>query len=223
MRGAAGLAAVAFFLVAGPAMAAAPISTEDREALTRVVFAEAANQGISGLTAVAQTILNRLASGAWGGDIQQVVNAPHQFEPVARAGGSWRGLPASTPAQRATIDTVLGLISDGRLPDFVGGALYFQNPRIVASRVEAGVAPASRLNFGGQSPSAVIGDHAFFAPQAASGAAKPAPVAEIFAGASPGADLPLRQDRASGAASSAGTPSPSDRTLFILPDGRFSD
>lgn len=43
-------------LVAGP---------DAREAITRVAFAEAGNQGDSGLAAVVYTILNRVQDGRW--------------------------------------------------------------------------------------------------------------------------------------------------------------
>ena len=112
-------------LLAGP---------EAREAITRVAFAEAGNQGDSGLAAVVYTILNRVQDGRWGATVEAVVNARGQFEPVMRAGGDWRRLPASTVAQRARIETILNLALEGRLPDLTNGARFFQNPQIVADR-----------------------------------------------------------------------------------------
>jgi len=134
-----------------------------REAIARVAYAEAAGQGDSGLAGVVYTILNRLAVGRWGASVERVVNARAQFEPVMRAGGDWRALPQVTPAQRARIDTIINLALDGRLPDLTGGALYFQNPRIVAARAAAGTVPPALVNFGGARPSVTIGDHAFYA------------------------------------------------------------
>lgn len=107
---------------------------EAREAITRVAFAEAGNQSDSGLAAVVYTIMNRVQDGRWGPSVETVVNARGQFEPVMRAGGDWRRLPASTAAQRTRIDTILNLALDGRLPDLTNGARYFQNPQIVANR-----------------------------------------------------------------------------------------
>uniref|UniRef100_UPI0025D50D11 cell wall hydrolase n=1 Tax=uncultured Caulobacter sp. TaxID=158749 RepID=UPI0025D50D11 len=109
-----------------------------RDAIARVTWAEAAGQGDSGLAGVVYTILNRLAAGSWGVSVEEVVNARAQFEPVLRAGGDWRSLPAVRPADRARIDTILNLALEGRLPDLTGGALYFQNPKIVAARAAAG-------------------------------------------------------------------------------------
>lgn len=188
------------------------MSLEDRDAIARVAVAEAGNQGESGMAAVVLAILNRRAAGTWGHTIQAVVDAPHQFEPVARAGGDWRRLPAPSAAQSVIIGTILHLVGDGRLPDFVGGAQYFQNPRIVADRIAAGTAPAERLNFGGRTPVAVVGDHAFFAegPRTRTLSARSTVQKSggaIFAAA------PGGEGAASATATSAG------RTIFILSDG----
>ena len=77
--------------------------------IARVSFAEAGNQGDSGLAAVVYTILNRLADGRWGDTVDAVLNARDQFEPVLRAGGDWRRLAPVSPAQQARIDTIINL------------------------------------------------------------------------------------------------------------------
>lgn len=130
--------------------------------MARVVIAEAGDQGASGVAGVVFTILNRLSDGRWGGTVEAVVDAPGQFEPVARAGGSWRSLRPVSAAQEAKVSTIVNLALDGRLPDLTGGARYFQNPQIVAARARAGTVPASLVDFGGVTPSAVIGAHAFY-------------------------------------------------------------
>jgi hypothetical protein len=133
-----------------------------RDAIARVTYAEAANQGDSGLAAVVYTILNRLQDGRWGSTVDAVLNAPAQFEPVMKVGGDWRGLPAVSAAAQARIDTILNLALDGRLPDLTKGARYFQNPTIVADRARAGQVSPALVNFGGAAPSAVIGAHRFY-------------------------------------------------------------
>jgi N-acetylmuramoyl-L-alanine amidase len=137
-------------------------SQDAREAITRVAFAEAGNQGDSGLAAVVYTILNRVQDGRWGASVEAVVNARGQFEPVMRAGGDWRRLPASTVAQRARIETILNLALEGQLPDLTNGARFFQNPQIVAERATRGEVAERLVNFGGTDPSAVIGAHSFY-------------------------------------------------------------
>jgi spore germination cell wall hydrolase CwlJ-like protein len=133
-----------------------------RDGLARVAYAEAGNQGDSGLAAVLYAILNRLADGRWGVSVDAVLNARGQFEPVMTAGGDWRRLPPVSAAQQAHVDAILNLIVDGRLPDLTHGALYFQNPKIVASRARAGTVSSQRVNFGGATASAVIGAHSFY-------------------------------------------------------------
>ncbi len=137
-------------------------SPGDRDAIARVAYAEAGNQGDSGLAAVVYVILNRLASGRWGGSVETVLNAPHQFEPVLRAGGDWRNLREVTAPEQARIDTILNLARDGRLRDLTRGASYFQNPTLVAERGRQGVVAETAVNFGGASPTTVIGAHAFY-------------------------------------------------------------
>ncbi len=138
------------------------LSAEDRDALGRVAYAEAGNQTEEGLAAVVHAVLNRVASGRFGAGVQGVLDAPGQFEPVARAGGTWRGLPPLAELQRLVFSTILDLILQGRLPDLTGGSTYFQNPALVAQRAAAGLVSPGLVNFGGQAPAAVIRDHSFY-------------------------------------------------------------
>jgi len=166
-------------LAVGSAAHAATLPDIDpaaRDAIARLAYAEAGNQGDSGLAGVVFTILNRLSSGAWGASVESVVDAPRQFEPVMRAGGDWRRLPEPSAAQRAHIETILNLALDGRLPDLTNGARYFQNPRIVAARAARGEVSPKLVAFGGAAPTAVIGAHAFYAGPVR-GRARPAVVA----------------------------------------------
>ncbi|ALR23134.1 cell wall hydrolase [Sphingobium baderi] len=154
-------------IVASTKATAAQASTRvhndlDREAIARVAFAEAGNQGDRGIAAVVFTIINRLGNGRWGSTVSDVLNAPRQFEPVTRAGGHWRNLRPVPPARRARVDAIVSLALKGELADETGGALYFQNPTIVAQREKAGTVSRGLTHFGGQTPSAVIGDHAFY-------------------------------------------------------------
>jgi hypothetical protein len=151
------------------------------------------------------TILNRLSSGQWGNSVERVVNARGQFEPVMRAGGGWRGLRPVTPAQQARIDTILNLAVEGRLPDLTGGARYFQNPTVVAARAAAGTVSPRLVNFGGATPSAVIGGHSFY----------------IRLG--PGSAHADRGEAAQGARPAMTPPRAAVgvRGLFVLPDGQI--
>lgn len=145
-----------------PASSAIVLGADDRDALGRVAYAEAGSQREEGLAAVIHVVLNRVASGHFGSGVQAVLDAPSQFEPVARAGGTWRALPPLTEAQRLVFGTILDLILQGRLPDPTSGSTHFQNPAVVAQRAAEGLVRPGLVNFGGQAPAAVIRDHSFF-------------------------------------------------------------
>lgn len=154
------LASAASNAAAAKRLVAEPV---DREAIARVAWAEAANQGDAGLAAVVYTIINRLGSGRFGASIDAVLNAPRQFEPVSRAGGDWRALRTLPLTARVRLDAIIDAALAGTLPDSTGGAIYFQNAAIVAQRERAGQVSRGLTNFGGQRPIAVIGDHSFYA------------------------------------------------------------
>lgn len=153
------------------------ISPADRQVIARVAYAEASNQGDTGLAGVIYTIINRKISGLFGQTISDIANARNQFESVTKAGG-WDSLPTPTPDQFARIDTILNLVLDGRIPDVTNGGLYFQNPAIVADRERAGTVSPGLTHFGGSDASAVIRDHTFYAEVRGAGAKQTAEVTE---------------------------------------------
>jgi spore germination cell wall hydrolase CwlJ-like protein len=229
-------------------LAAALASDTARDAIARVAYAEAANQGDSGLAGVVYTILNRVQDGRWGASVEAVVNARGQFEPVMRAGGSWRQLRPVSVAQRARIDTILNLALDGRLPDLTNGARFFQNADVVAAREAAGTVSPGLTDFGGAPRSARIGDHSFYVEAGRGGtvtrtavsSTPPAPppvsifVGENRAGERSELVSAARADPFAGPVVLHAEPSPDAepsapttgdplRGIFILPDGRESD
>lgn len=151
-----------------------------RDAIARVAYAEAGNQGDSGLAGVVYTIINRMMDGSYGIDLNGVLNAPGQFEPVSQVGGRWTALPARSSREQAHIDTILNLALDGRLPDPTNGAKYFQNATIVAAREARGQVSKGLVNFGGQKSVAVIGDHSFYRTAGAGRSTQTTPVASFF-------------------------------------------
>ena len=202
------------------------VGPEAREAIARVSFAEAGNQGDSGLAGIVYTILNRLQDGRWGGSVDAVVNARGQFEPVTRAGGDWRRLPALSAAQLARIDTILNLAMDGRLPDLTNGARFFQNPVIVARREGAGQVSPGLVDFGGSPASAVIGAHRFYVSAKRGGGSKtrgkglsPGPAV------TPPSALIVGENRMplSGEIDARAAPADPSHALFVGVDGRVGD
>ena len=77
---------------AGSAALPFALSAEDRDAIGRIAYAEAGNQGEEGIAAVIFCVLNRVNSGLFQGSVQAVIDARNQFEPATRVGG-WRRLP----------------------------------------------------------------------------------------------------------------------------------
>lgn len=226
----------------GRGAALALAAPQAREAIARVAFAEAGNQGDSGLAAVVYTILNRIEDGRWGASVETVLNAPGQFEPVMRVGGDWRGLRPATPAERARVETILNLAMEGRLPDLTNGARFFQNPRIVAAREAAGTVSSGLTNFGGAPPSAVIGAHSFYVEAAKGGGSGRARTRSVRQGAEDAQDpifVGQKAARPSAETASAQADEPKDvgpsdhltvspnlesqRAMFVLSDGRLSD
>lgn len=137
------------------------VTWDDREALGRIAYAEAGNQGQLGVVAVVYTIFNRVTSGQFQSSIQDVIDAPNQFEPATRVGG-WRNLPPLSLARGIEFDRLLDQILAGNFPDPTNGALFFQNARIVAARAARGKGSWSLVDFGGTPPIAEIGDHRFY-------------------------------------------------------------
>jgi len=138
-------------------------SEADRDAISRVVIAEAGNQGEAGISAVIYVIINRLNSGEFGSNINSVLNAKGQFEPVMKAGkGDWRGLKKVSKTDFIKVNTLLNLILSGHFKDPTEGALYFQNPTIVSKRERAKKVSKGLTHFGGTTPSLIINSHAFY-------------------------------------------------------------
>lgn len=151
--------ASSFALVAAltPAPCAALSLTEaDIDALGRVAFAESAREPDMGIKGVVEVILNRAEET--GSSIEEVVDAPNQFEPVLRAGGTWRNLPQISAFDQGWITG----LAHGKAGEQTGGALYFQNPKIVAERARKGKVSANLVNFGGMPVTAEIGNHRFY-------------------------------------------------------------
>ena len=137
------------------------ISDTDKDALKRIIYAEAANQGDIGQAFVLFTILNRVIHKDFHNKVQQVINAKNQFEPATKANG-WINLRKPPTQSAAKLDTMINLALQGVIPDPTGGALYFQNVDIVAAREKAGEVSKGLTNFYGSTPTTTVKDHTFY-------------------------------------------------------------
>lgn len=153
----AAVAAAICAALASPADARALTET-DKDAICRVVYAEAGAEPLAGRVAVAAVILTRMGADK---SAVEVVSAPSQFEPVTRAGGDYRRLPLRAD-QAVECRTILDLASAGLINDPTGKATHFQNPAIVAERARKGSVRQSLVDFGGLPVTADIGRHRFY-------------------------------------------------------------
>lgn len=120
-----------------PALGAStPVDGQTRDLLIRTVIGEAAREPEEGQAAVAHTVLNRVNSGRFGGDIPSVLFAPRQFEPWNTRRQELMAISPESPEYRRAAQIVDGVLA-GQIPDPTQGATHFQNPDIVRQRNNA--------------------------------------------------------------------------------------
>jgi hypothetical protein len=115
-------------------------SENEIDLLARLVRAEARGESFEGKVAVANVVLNRIASGKFPSTIHGVIYQSGQFSPVSD--GSINR-PADSESRRAAEHAIAS--GDG-----LNGSLYFYNPRTASSRWLDGLTTV-----------AVIGAHTF--------------------------------------------------------------
>lgn len=132
------------------------ISPTDRDALIRTVYGEARGEGEEGKAAVANVILNRLNEGRFGGSVEAVVKAKHQFEPWNNPKARAKMLELDEGSQKyQEIANIVDSILSGERGDITNGATHF-------------VAPDAQRKLGRQMPKwaeqeiASIGGHKFY-------------------------------------------------------------
>ena len=123
--------------------------------VARTIWGEARGEGDTGMQAVADVIVNRVANpGWWGTDFISVCLAPSQFS-CWNAGDPNATLAASVTADDPAFADALQIASAavaGTLPDITGGATSYFNP--------AGGIPSWAASM---TETAQIGHHVFYA------------------------------------------------------------
>ena len=137
------------------------LTIDDKDALIRIIEAEASDQGDIGQAYVLFVVLNRTIHKDFPSNVQAVINEPNQFEPATTAKG-WHNLRPVQGEKAAKIKTMINLATSGTMPDPTGGALYFQNIKTVAKREEKGTVSKGLTGFNGSTPKATINDHTFY-------------------------------------------------------------
>jgi N-acetylmuramoyl-L-alanine amidase len=130
---------------ASTSAAAAPIDPQAQECMAKVVLHEAGNQSRAGKVAVAQTLVNRLKAGRFGGSICDVVNQPGQFFQIA----AFR--PRRDSDGWADAMEVAHAVLSGEADTVAPGAMFFR----------ANYAPASTF-FRSRQRVAEVGAHIFY-------------------------------------------------------------
>lgn len=147
----------------------------DRDFAIRTMLGEARNQGDAGLAGVASVILNRAASGKYGGSTPtDVVLAPSQFEPWQTRRSELLAIKRTDPMyQRA--GQIYDMVSSGEIPDITAGATHFLNKKVVMDR-------SGRLPKWAEGPGQDIGAHTFLKPNGAVKRGTSAPAAGDLSG-----------------------------------------
>ena len=101
--------------------------TASVECMAKVVLHEAGHEPRQGKVAVAQTLMNRLATGRMGGSICEVVNQPGQFFRTAAYN------PAQDGAAWADAVEVARTVLTGSADDVAPGAMFFRSAAHPAS------------------------------------------------------------------------------------------
>jgi spore germination cell wall hydrolase CwlJ-like protein len=129
-----------------------PFNNNDRDAAIRTIIGEAGDQSADGQAAVAHVLFNRLKSGQFGGNMQDVVFSPGQFDAWQRQDRALAGINQRS-TQYQQVGKIVDAVASGDIPDLTGGATYFLNPALTKNKPEW--ARGVGLN---------IGDHTFYSP-----------------------------------------------------------
>lgn len=105
----------------------ASLTPYQKQVLVNTVLGEAANQGASGMQAVASVIKNRSTSGQFPSDPAAVALQSNQFSANNPAGtpGHNNVAATSSAASRAAALAAVNAVFNGEVPDPTGGALYY--------------------------------------------------------------------------------------------------
>lgn len=133
------------------------LSAAERDMMARIVALEAGQEDDTGQQAVAHVILNRVASGRFGRDVESVIRQPWAFESYMTRRADFESMPTSSAAYQRALRNVEAAT---RLPDVTGGATHFFSPSAQAAfgrQPPAWATEAANTN--------VIGRHNFYAPE----------------------------------------------------------
>lgn len=97
------------------------VSLEDFIQFARLIEAEAASEDLKGKTFVADVVVNRISSDIFPNDLNSVINAPGQFDPVDNSYINY-----AEPTHESKVAAMSALTGDNGAS---AGALYFQKSK----------------------------------------------------------------------------------------------
>ncbi|MFH6786321.1 cell wall hydrolase [Methylobacterium sp. MA0201] len=145
--------------------AASRMTPAERDLMIRTVYGEAGGERAEGQEAVANVIRNRILSGRYGGNYQDVVTAPRQFSvwnPGDPAGARARALSPDSDEYRRTGE-IVNKVYLSEAADPTRGATNYYNPRAADpawGRTLGNVTDIGNHRFGNTPESPPVGDAA---------------------------------------------------------------
>lgn len=109
-------------------------STVDQaDYMARTIYGEARGEGVKGMQAVANVIMNRVARGGWyGASIKDVVLKPYQFSCWNSNDPNRAIITNASAAQLRQAREIAEKVISGELPDITGGATHYYAKSISA-------------------------------------------------------------------------------------------
>ena len=127
--------------------------TDDQaDYLARTIYGEARGEGIKGMQAVANVVMNRVKAGGWyGASVKDVVLKPKQFSCWNENDPNRAIILAANDAQLAQARSIAEQAIAGTLPDITGGATNYHAKSITPYWAAS------------MTKTATIGNHVFYA------------------------------------------------------------
>ena len=127
--------------------------TDDQaDYLARTIYGEARGEGVKGMQAVANVVMNRVKAGGWyGASVKDVVLKPKQFSCWNENDPNRAIILAANDAQLAQARSIAEQAIAGTLPDITGGATNYHAKSITPYWAAS------------MTKTATIGNHVFYA------------------------------------------------------------
>lgn len=103
--------------------------SEEVDVLARTIYGEARGEGLSGMQAVANVVMNRVHNPSWwGSDVVGVCKKPYQFSCWNKTDPNFLKITTVTKESDPIFETALAIAEkavNGTLPDITNGATHY--------------------------------------------------------------------------------------------------